>query len=87
MSSHTQGVRIKAGAVKAWEAIGSNKDGQSSGVVGGDEVSQEWNGALLCTMRRGRGALVHIRQRRRWRARSAGVGGGFMVQFFALNQC
>jgi hypothetical protein len=30
----------------------------------------------------GNGAFVHVRQSRRCRARSAGVGGGFIVQFF-----
>jgi hypothetical protein len=36
---------------------------------------------LRGAVRRCSGALEHVRQRRRWRARSAGVGGGLMVQF------
>jgi hypothetical protein len=41
---------------------------------------------LGLAMSSGSGALVQVRQILRWRARSAGAGGGFIVQFYLINQ-
>lgn len=77
-----QGVRSKAGAVKARRASSSQKTGREFGEDGGEgEQPDDAVRSLVTAMSSGRGAFVHVRQILRWRARSAGVGGGFIVQF------
>ena len=78
--SQLQGVRSKAGAVKGRGLSPSKSTGCVSGDPGGEEdVDKE---RCFCTaMSSVRGALVHVRHSRRWRALSVGVGGGFIVQF------
>lgn len=82
------GVRSNAGAVKARDesALASQKTGRWSGEVGGEgELPDDVVRSLGLAMSSGSGALVQVRQILRWRARKAGAGGGFMVQFFVIS--
>jgi hypothetical protein len=82
------GVRSKAGAVKARGASAASQNtGRRFGEAGGDgELPEEVVRDLGLAMSSGSGALVQVRQILRWRARSAGAGGGFIVQFYLINQ-
>lgn len=78
--SQLHGVRSNAGAVNARGLPSSKSTGRRLGDSNGDESDDE---RCFCdAMSNGSGALVHVRQSRRCRARSAGVGGGFIVQFW-----
>ena len=80
--SQLQGVRSKAGAVKALGLSPSKSTGCVSGDPGGDDDDIDEVRCFCAAISNGRGALAHVRHSRRWRARSVGVGGGFMVQFY-----
>jgi hypothetical protein len=82
------GVRSNAGAVKARDAsAASQKTGRWVGEAGGEgELPDDVVRSLGLAMRSGSGALVQVRQSLRWRARKAGAGGGFMVQFCIISQ-
>lgn len=81
-----QGVRSKAGAVKARGCGGGEASGGSVGMSG--SVSEVWEEARGRgdAVRRARGAREHVLQRRRWRARRVGVGGGLAVQFWMVSE-
>jgi hypothetical protein len=81
--SQVQGVRSKAGAVKARGASTSKETGRRVGDAGGVEEAVDVEDArdLELAMSSGSGALVQVRHILRWRARKVGVGGGFIVQF------
>lgn len=60
-----------------------SKNGRGLGELDGEAVELENDERCTWLAKwRARGALVHVRQSRRWRTRSVGVGGGFMVQFY-----
>lgn len=46
------------------------------------ELPEDELRSLATAISSARGALAQVRHMRRWRARSAGVGGGFIVQFY-----
>lgn len=80
--SQLQGVRSKADAVKARDASVPQKTGRGFGDDGGEgELPDDDVRSFATAMSSGIGALVHVRHILRCRARSAGVGGGFIVQF------
>nr|GFD60487.1 hypothetical protein [Tanacetum cinerariifolium] len=76
------GVLSKAGAVKARGSSTPWKTGRGFGEDGGeDELPEDDVRSFVTAMSSDSGAFVQVRHIRRWRARSAGVGGGFIVQF------
>ena len=77
-------MRSKAGVVNA-RIVGVSapkKLFRGSGEPTGDDEAEEER-LLGAASIRGSGDLLHVRHRRRWRARRVGVGGGFMIQFYA----
>jgi hypothetical protein len=76
------GVLSNAGAVKARKGTAPEPTGARRGDPGGDGELEDKERGLKGARRSGNGALLHVRHKRRWRARRAGVAGGFMVQFF-----
>jgi hypothetical protein len=81
-SLQLHGVRSKAGAVKARRLSLPQEIGRESGEDGGDgEPPVDEVRSFVVAMSSGKGALWHVRHILRWRARRAGVGGGFIVQF------
>lgn len=68
--------------MNARDSLLSQKTGRRFGEDGGEgELPDEEVRSFATAMSSGRGAFVHVRHNLRWRARSAGVGGGFIVQF------
>lgn len=84
-SLQLHGVRSKADTVKARGLSLSQKTGRGSGEHGGDGEPLDEVRSFVVAMSSGKGALWHVRHILRWRARRAGVGGGFIVQFWLLS--
>jgi hypothetical protein len=85
-SLQLHGVRSKAGEVKARGFSLPQKTGRESGEDGGDgEPPDDEVRSFVVAICSGRGALWQVRHILRWRARRAGAGGGFIVQFYSLS--
>jgi hypothetical protein len=84
--SQLHGVLSKAGAVKARDLSSSTVCGWGDPCDDDDDELDDSERCLYAASRSGSGALLHVRHRRRWRARMMGVAGGFVVQFYGRQR-